>query len=120
MPDSLTSLLQYGFVDDFTLAIYGGEDTGILQIDGSINLQFNISIRGERIFVTKMNVPYRDLVTIFQYCTAPQDFFVETIEVRVYEDPYYKANVNRRAVDMFELRPVPRETFNQLFNIKEE
>ena len=43
---------------------------------------------------------------VYKYCSIPKDFQVSAIEIRVYEDPFYKPNYKRRAIDLITVRPI--------------
>lgn len=117
IPDANTFLANFGFVDNYRLALREKEvDTGILQINGEHDFSFEIVLRSEK--GTEEN-PIIDRVFIgmlgerelYKHCSIPDNIFVNCIELRIYEDPLYKPNFKRREVDCITLKvsePEPR------------
>lgn len=114
IPDSNTFLANFGFVNDYNLALLEKElDTGILQIDGTIDLSLNIILRSEK--KSKENpiiaIGFLERLgqkEIYKYCSIPKDFLISSIELRIYEDPLFKAGYGRREIDCIQIVPKRR------------
>lgn len=78
-------------------------DTGILQGDEPIELVFEVCKDIEE------NPPIGSAQTslgikeIHQYCSIPKGYHMESIELRVYEDPLYKSSYKRREIDLIKV-----------------
>ena len=110
IPDANTNLLKLGFLNDFMLVIYGGEDTGVLQIEDTLDLSFDIPLRIEKGThenrkLGDMNHPQLGIMPLYQHLSILEDFLVNSIEVRMYEDPLFRPNYKRREVDKITIYP---------------
>jgi len=110
IPHRITSLLNFGFIDDYDLAVYGGEDTGILHADGKVNVNFYIPLRNKinsdsnKLLVKDINFPLRGRRDVYEYPSIPKDVFVKYIILRYFEDPYYQPKYKRSELDMLKIR----------------
>lgn len=111
IPDSNTYLSNFGFVDDYTLTPLEKEfDTGVLQGNGPVDLLFDLVLRSrketdENPVIARGFIDRLGGKNIYRYCSIPEDFLVDSIEIRVLEDPFFKSNYKRREVDCITLRP---------------
>jgi len=92
-------LLEYGFTEECVLAVYGGEDTGLLQVKGNVYLEFDIELRGEIKYIDKINTNY-GIISVYDGCNIPSEYIIDRLEIRMFEDPHYKDNFKREVVDM--------------------
>jgi len=109
-PDRNTYLIDFGFTDNYRLTLLESLDTGVIQTVNSTILNFDLVLRSkdsENSLVAR-NVPISILgiKNVFKYCLLPDEFIVESIKLRIWEDPYYKPNYKRRKVN--ELTILPR------------
>ena len=104
IPDSNTYLATFGFIDNYHLTLLEKEfDTGILQVEKSIDLTFEVILRGSK--GTEENpLLGKGLVggfekEVYSQCSIPENYDIEAIELRMYEDPLYRPNMKRREID---------------------
>jgi len=107
IPDSNTFLANFGFIDNFHLTLLEKEfDTGVLQLNGSLDLDFDVIIRSERESAENPLI-WRGLIErlgareVYKHCSVNEDFIVDSIELRLYEDPFFKPSYKRRESDCF-------------------
>jgi hypothetical protein len=117
IPDSNTFLASFGFIDDYHLTLLEKEfDTGILQVEKSIDLTFEVVLRSnkgddENPLIGTGFVERLGAKEIYKHCSLTANFLISSIELRIYEDPLYKPNFKRREVDCITLKisePEPR------------
>ncbi len=105
IPDASTYLGAFGFANDFRLVLLEKEsDTGILQMKGTIDLSFELVLRSRKQseinpLIQETFIERLGKQEIYRHCSIGSDFRIKTIELRIYEDPFYKQNYKRREVD---------------------
>jgi hypothetical protein len=108
IPDSNTFLANIGFIDNYHLTLLEKEfDTGVIQTDNannSLDLPFELILRSskntdENPIIAKAFIEQLGLKSIFKYCSLTDNFVTTTIELRMYEDPLYRASFKGREVD---------------------
>jgi len=110
IPDCNTYLGSFGFVDDYHFTLLEKQyDTGILQVDGSIELDFEIPLRiskntEDNPLIASGFVENLGIKQIYKHCSVPADILIDSIELRIYEDPLYRPNSKRREIDCITLR----------------
>lgn len=103
IPDRNTNLMNFGFITNYQLILMPQEkqfDTGILQLKGSIELDFDVVLRSEKNStenpkVTDLPVMPFGTIPVYNYCSVTEGFVVDSIELRLYEDPYFKPDYKR-------------------------
>jgi hypothetical protein len=108
IPDSNTCLSDFGFTDNYRLTLLeGGKfDTGVLQLtDKTLEMSFDIVLRSEKNILLTKGIVNEQIRLIYKHCSVPEDFVVDFIDVRLYEDPSFKPSYKRRIVDYITLRP---------------
>jgi len=115
IPDSNTYLSNFGFINDFQLTLLEKDlDTGVLQGSEPLDLSFDLVLRSERgseenPLIARGLIERLGEMEVYKYCSIPEDILVDFVEIRVYEDPFFKSNYKRREIDGFTLR-VNRQT----------
>lgn len=111
IPDPNTFLHNFGFANDFTLTLLEkGFGTGLLQNTERLDLSFELVLRSrknteENPLVAKAFIERLGEKEIFKHCSIPDGFVVDSIEIRAYEDPFFRPNYKRREVDCIVLHP---------------
>lgn len=107
IPHRDTFLMDMGFIDDYQLATYGGEDTGVLNSEGEISLTFNIPLRidAEDKELVAENVDFQWVggKDVYKNPSLSDDFRVRHILLRMLEDPYHRPNRGRREIAKIEI-----------------
>lgn len=105
IPDANTFLCPFGFADDFRLVLLDRElNTGILQSKEPIDSSFELILRSRKNseinpLLAITSIDRLGMQQIYKQCSIRNDFRVESIELRMWEDPFYKQNYKRREVD---------------------
>jgi hypothetical protein len=110
IPDANTFLCLFGFANDFRLVLLEKDlDTGVLQMKGSIDLSFELILRSRK--RSEINpligtgfIDRLGMQEIYKQCSIENDVRIAAIELRMYEDPFYKQNFKRREVDCITLQ----------------
>jgi len=111
IPDSNTYLANFGFVDDHILTLLEKEaDTGVLQKSEQLDLSFDLILRSskgteENPLILKAFIERLGEKDIYKYLSIPDDFVVNVIEIRIYEDPFFKPTYKRREIDCITIHP---------------
>lgn len=102
IPDSNTFLSNFGFTDGYILTLYDRRlDTGLLQSDEPIELAMDVCRDlNENPFQEDVPVEGLGRRKVYRYCSIPLNFQEDRIEIRVYEDPFFKPNFKRREIDV--------------------
>lgn len=104
IPEANTYLANFGFANNYYLVLLEKEfDTGILQSKGTHDFTFELVLRSEKgsevnpliatAFVERLGEQQ-----IFRNPSVENDNRIVAIEIRMYEDPFYKSNYKRREV----------------------
>lgn len=113
IPEPNTYLGDTVFADGWNLVISPDRrlDTGIIQGNGPIGLSFEVC-RDTADNPPMGEVPLRGLGTreIRRYCSIPDGFIAESVELRVYEDPLFRSNYKRRPVDLVTVQLIRNRT----------
>lgn len=81
-------------------------DTGILQSNGPVELLFDVCRDiSENPQIGETEISGLGRRGIHRYCSIPEDYILESIELRVFEDPLFKSNYKRREIDLITVRP---------------
>lgn len=104
MPDRNTFLMDYGFSKNFILTILKGIDTGVLHKGGLFDVSLILKSGKNNELLGKAIDPLLGNIDIFQYCSLQNDFIIDYIEFRMYEDPYFKPNYRRHEVDKITIK----------------
>lgn len=110
IPEPNTYLGDTVFADGRILVISPDKrlDTGILQNNGPVEIIFELCRD-----LTE-NPQIRELVIprlgergtrVHGYCSIPNDFQIESIELRIFEDPLFISSYKRREIDIITVRP---------------
>jgi hypothetical protein len=109
VPESNTYLGDAVFAEGRLLVLSfsdGRLNTGILQGNETIELLFEVcKDLTENPVIGIKDIPRLGRIATRRYCSIPENFEVESIELRVYEDPTFRSNYKRRAVDLITVRP---------------
>ena len=111
IPDANTYLSNFGFINDFRLGLLESVfDTGTLQSDKQVDLSLDLVLRSEKgtaqnPVIAKGFIERLGEKDIYKYCSIPEDFHIDSIEIRIWEDPFFKPNYKRREVDLITVRP---------------
>lgn len=106
IPHRDTFLMGMGFVDNYRLAIYEGQDTGVLNFEDSedeISLTFNIPLRirtgteGNKL-LRVVDLQYLGKKDVYEHPYLSDDFRVIQIALRMMEDPFYRPKRKRREI----------------------
>ncbi len=119
IPDSNIFLAGFGFIDNYGLTLLEKDyDTGILQMDNSDNTELDFEIPVRLTLDSEENpligsgivnpLGASGLVVlgnkrIYKNCSIPAALPLKSIELRIYEDPLYRPNFKRRAIDCITL-----------------
>jgi len=104
IPDANTFLANFGFANDYTLVLLEREfDTGLLQTSEPRDFDFELvlrNVRGSELnpLVATGFIERLGSQQIYKHCSVPNDNSIIAIELRMYEDPFYKSNYKRREV----------------------
>jgi hypothetical protein len=108
-PDRNTYLIDFGFIDNYRLTLLEPLDTGVIQTLNSTILIFDLVLRSKAnentIIAQNIPISILGIKNVFRYCSLPDDFNVESIKLRIWEDPYYKPNYKRRKVTELTILP---------------
>jgi hypothetical protein len=109
VPDVNTFLADFGFRDDFGLTLRDAFDTGLLYISGKYDLCFELVLRSKKdseenpLIAKGVYVGMYGKKDLYQNCSLPENISIRSVELRMFEDPLYKANFKRREVDCITL-----------------
>ena len=118
VPDRNTYLANFGFRDDFGLTLIEEFDTGVLYLSEKRDFHFELLLRSKK--ESEENPPIAKKVPVgmlgekdlYKHCSIPENISVNSIELRMWEDPLYKPNFKRREVDCITLKigEIPKPT----------
>lgn len=112
IPDRNTYLIDFGFIDNYRLTLLERLDTGIIQKIESFELQFDVVVRStpesveNPVIVKQIPISILGNRDVYRYCSVPDDYVIESIKLRIWEDPHYQPNYKRREVDLITILPV--------------
>ena len=97
IPEENTFLANFGFANDYQLVLLDKFDTGVLQIKGKEDFSFELSLRNQKgsdanPLIMRTSVERLGWQDVFKHCSLWNDVKIDTIELRIYEDPLYKPN----------------------------
>ena len=110
IPEASTYLANFGFANDSFLVLLEKEfDTGILQIKGEEDLSFELLLRNQKgsdsnPLIMRNFVERLGWQEIYKDCSLGYDVKIDTVELRIFEDPLYKPNFKRRQLDCITIK----------------
>lgn len=108
IPEQNTYLGDIVFADGWNLVISPDKrlDTGIIQSNGPVELLFEVCRDiTENPQIREIEIPRLGRREIHRYCSIPDNYALESIELRVFEDPLFRSSYKRRQVDLITIRP---------------
>ena len=108
IPEANTYLGDTVFANGLNLVISPNKrlDTGILQNNGPVELLFEVcKDMTENPIIREIEVSRLGRREMRQYCSIPANYAIESIELRVWEDPLYQSSNKRREVDILTVLP---------------
>lgn len=108
IPEPNTYLGDTEFADGLNLVISPNKrlDTGILQNNGPVELLFEVcKDMTENPIIREIEVSRLGRREMRQYCSIPANYAIESIELRVWEDPLYQSSHKRREVAILTVLP---------------
>lgn len=104
IPEPNTYLGDFVFADGWILTISPDKrlDTGILQKIGQpVEVSFEVCKDiSENLPIGETEISTLGKKKIHRFCSLPEKFIVDSIELRVYEDPLFKSSYKRRQIDL--------------------
>lgn len=103
VPDVNTYISRFVFADGYHLTIEPDRrlDTGILQSNDPVELSIDVCRDiAENSTIGEVEVSRIGRKPVHRFCSVPENSIVNTVGLRIWEDPLYKANYKRRDIDL--------------------